>query len=69
MFYKDWKKAPVCYFLLVLLLLVFELEQDNVEEFPGGTVAKNVAANVGCTGSIPGPGRCLRATKPMGHNY
>ena len=46
-----------------------ELELDNAEDFPGGTVAKNVLASVGCTGSIPDPGRCLIAIKPMGHNY
>ena len=32
-------------------------------------MAKNVLANVGYTGSIPDPGRCLIAIKPMGHNY
>ena len=29
----------------------------------------NVSANVGDTGSIPIPGRCCRATKPMPNNY
>ena len=27
------------------------------QDFPGGAVVKNPAANVGDTGSIPGPGR------------
>ena len=39
--------------------------------FPGGTVAGNLPANAGDTGSSPAPGRseCRRATKPMHHNY
>ena len=27
------------------------------QDFPGGTVVKNLPANAGDTGSIPGPGR------------
>ena len=39
--------------------------------FPGGAVDKNLSASAGGMGLIPGPGRftCLRATKPVGHNY
>ena len=33
--------------------------------FPGGAVVKNLPANAGDTGSIPG----LGATKPVRHNY
>ena len=39
---------------------------------PGGSVVKNLLANVGDTGSIPGLGRshmCLKAARPVGHNY
>ena len=32
-------------------------------DFPGCTVDKNLPAHPGDTGSIPGPGRCLGATK------
>ena len=32
-------------------------------DFPGGTVDKNLPAHPGDTGSIPGLGRCLGATK------
>ena len=32
-------------------------------DFPGGTVDKNLPAHPGDTGLIPGPGRCLGATK------
>ena len=33
------------------------MSEDRVEGFPGGSVAKNLAASAGDTGSIPGPGR------------
>ena len=48
---------------------MFLIVYDNVEDFPGDTVDSNVSANVGDTGSIPIPGRCRRATKPMPNNY
>ena len=41
-------------------------------DFPGGAVVENPSANVGDTGSSPGPGRShmLRGvTKPVHHNY
>ena len=40
-------------------------------DLPGGTVDKNLPANAGDMGSIPGPGRfhMPRATKLMHHNY
>ena len=52
-------------------------------DFPGGTVDKNLPANSGDTGSIPGPGRChtlqsnwasepqplAHALEPASHNY
>ena len=34
-----------------------EFEKCIIWDFPGGTVAKNLPANAGNTGSIPGPGR------------
>ena len=39
--------------------------------FPGGSVVRNLHANAGDMGSIPGPGRltCRRATKPVRHKY
>ena len=37
--------------------------------FPDGLVVKNLPANAEDVGSIPGLGRCHRATKPGGHNY
>ena len=30
---------------------------NSFQDFPGGPVAKNLPANAGDTGSIPGPGR------------
>ena len=33
------------------------LFKTEARDFPGGTVVKNVPANAGDTGSIPGPGR------------
>ena len=43
----------------------------NRWDFPGGTVVKNLPANAGDMGSIPGPEdpTCRRATKPVRHNY
>ena len=38
-------------------------------DFPGGSVVKTLPANAGDMGSIPGLGSCLRATKPVCHNY
>ena len=38
-------------------------------DFPGGAVVKNLPANAGDTGLIPGPGRSLGAAKPVRHNY
>ena len=32
--------------------------QENLEDFPGGSVFKNLPANAGVLGLIPGPGRC-----------
>ena len=39
--------------------------------FPGGPVVKNLTANAGHMGSIPGPGRSHmpRTTKPVCHHY
>ena len=31
--------------------------QKSFKDFPGGAVVKNLPANAGDTGSIPGPGR------------
>ena len=40
-------------------------------DFPGSLEVKNLLANAGDRGWIPGPGRfqCHGATKPMHHNY
>ena len=40
-------------------------------DFPSGTAKKNLPANAGNTGLIAGleDPTCLRATKPMCHNY
>ena len=40
-------------------------------DFPGGPVIKNLPANAGDMGSIPGPGRLHNhgANKPVYHNY
>ena len=46
--------------------------QKKVEgDFPGGAAVKNLPANAGDTGSIPGPGRSTSCgtTKPVRHNY
>ena len=32
-------------------------EESRIGDFPGGTVVKNLPADAGDTGSIPGPGR------------
>ena len=38
--------------------------------FLGGSVVKNLPANAGDTGSIPGPGRShISWSKPVHHNY
>ena len=37
-------------------------------DFPGGPVVKNLPANAGDTGSIPGLGRFRGAIKPVHHN-
>ena len=41
------------------------------KDFPSGPVVKNLPANAGDMGSIPGPGRStwFGATKPMCHSY
>ena len=43
----------------------------KILDFPGGPVVKNLPANAGNTGWIPGPGRspCYGATKPLCHNH
>ena len=33
------------------------MSKSNDRDFPGGTVVKNLPANAGDMGSIPGPGR------------
>ena len=37
--------------------ILFSLKNALDGDFPGGAVVKNPPANVGDTGSIPGPGR------------
>ena len=41
----------------------------GVKGFPGGSVVKNMPANAGDMGSVPGLGGCHEATKPVCHNY
>ena len=38
------------------LSIIFSLKMTLLD-FPGGAVVKNLPANAGATGSIPGPGR------------
>ena len=46
------------------------LSKNPSQEFLGGTVDRNLPANTGDRGFIPGLGgfHSLRATKPMHHN-
>jgi len=41
------------------------------EGFPGGSMVKNLPANTGDAGSIPGPGRCSGEGngKPLQYSY
>ena len=41
------------------------------KDFPSGPVVKNLSANAGDMGSIPGPGNSLilQSDMPMCHNY
>ena len=44
-------------FQLSLKQVRFDTFKKNDQGFPGGAVVKNLPANAGDTGSIPGPGR------------
>ena len=63
--------GEICLSLLQYLLQThFLLSSDALESqaFPGGSVVKNLPANVGDTSLIPGPGRSHmlpRATEPV----
>ena len=41
----------------------------GVKGFPGGSGVKNLPANTGGMGSVPGLGGCHEATKPVCRNY
>ena len=40
-----------------LIYVPIFMSKPNRWDFPGSTVVKNLSANAGATGSIPGPGR------------
>ena len=42
---------------LYIYLPFCHTEKKHIQDFPGGTVVKNLPANAGDTGSSPGPGR------------
>ena len=42
------------------------IKMVHIRGFPGGAVVKNLPANAGDTGSIPGP---ERSHMPVRHNY
>ena len=44
-------------FYLQQSLYGFDVKRTDLMDFPGGTVVKNLPANVGHMGSAPGPGR------------
>ena len=51
---------------------VFCTYSDKLGDFPGGAVNRNLPANAGDMGSIPGSGKSPtyhEATKPVNHNY
>ena len=60
----------VCFFLTFMITTVLTLK-NIIQDFLGGPVVKNLPANAGDLGSIPGPGRShmLQGPKPMCHNY
>ena len=43
--------------------------RSQLLDFPGCAVDKDLPANAGDMGSIPGDPKCLGATKRMPHNY
>ena len=51
-------------------LYIFSI-RNYMLDLPGGAVVKNLPANAGDMGSIPGPGRstCSGTTKLVCHNY
>ena len=42
---------------LSLMASLYDYFNNTLRDFPGGTVIKNLPANVGNTGPSPGPGR------------
>ena len=67
----QYQKCVCMYMSILLNELPGLLTRSFVRNLPGGAVVKNLPANAGDMGSIPGPGRstCYRATKPLCHNY
>ena len=49
----------------------YYVSKASVGGFPGGSVVKNLLANAGDVGSVPGQGRShmLGASEPVHHNY
>ena len=71
--WKDWLEVSASQFpnpgrdsLMCCIWL-----QWRVKDFPGGAAVKNLPANAGNTGLMPGQGRSHmpRSNKPMCHNY
>ena len=66
-------KTTMRYHLKPLRMAIIKKSTNNkcCRDFPGGAVVKNLLANAGDTGSIPGPGRSHmpKATTPTSHNY
>ena len=55
---KTRKTCQITYLINNLYQEYIENSQNSVRgDFPGGTVVKNLPANAGNMGSIPGPGR------------
>ena len=71
---RKYSCGEICLSLLQYLLQThFFLSYDALDSqgFPGGSVVKNLPANVGDMSLIPGPGRSHmlpRATEPVHHN-
>ena len=68
-------KTPISFFSMYpisfLKLSIFLIYLKHVQGFSGGAVVKNLPANAGDTGLIPGPEdpTCCEATKSVQHSY
>ena len=56
---------------ICMISMALPLLKKYFQDFPGGLVVKNLPANAGDTGFIPGPGdpTCHGATRPMCCKY